>query len=790
MLKNYVLISWRNIIKHKSFLLINTLGLGIAIACCVVAYLNWNFNYEFDSNQKNCNNVYRINSFGGYAGQNYRVGTVPLPLAKLILENDREVSKSVRYIIESSSVLIKADFFPIAISYVDQDFFNLFSFEFESGSIRYLEDKSKIFIREDLARKYFGNEDPLGKQITHFIDNESKEYIIAGVFKRQPDNSSFSSIEAIVNYDSFFLTHVNQSDVDWNLSNTTFVEIPNLQNAHLVSSGLNRYVSAQNEASKDFKVQSYYLEPFNEMAENAQKFKTLNHHFRSNLPTAAVVGPSILALFMILIACFNFTNTTIAMSGKRLREIGIRKTLGGQRSQLIFQFFFESFIFCIIALIAGLIFSEFLIPQYNEMWQFVYLEIKYSFRFLSFIIFLLAIVSILAGSYPAIYISRYQPIDILRGKLKFKSDNYFIHSLLTVQLAISVVAIIASVAFIRNANFQKSMDYGFNIEGIAYVPLQNPTQAATYKNSLSEYSNILKVTGTKHHIMNYSIFGIIQANGAKDKSDYFEISHDYAEVMGIKLLEGRNFIENSENDRLNSIIVNETFLKTFQLKNPIGTEVLWMDTVRLSIIGVVKDFYNGAFREPIKPVVFRLAPESDYNFIVVKSDKSDLKEVGESMRFKWRQLFPFQYYNGRVMEDNLMGTFKVNRNILSSFIFLGILTTLLSAAGLYNILSFNIFDRTKEIGIRKAFGGDLWGIAVVVNKKYIVIFLISMILGSLAGGYIIGFLLNMIWVYHTQLDYSLFAMSIFALTTVILITISGKVIDIARINPAESLRSE
>jgi hypothetical protein len=229
MLKSYIIISLRNILKQKSFVVINVLGLSIAIACCVVAYLNWDFNNEFDSIHKNGKNIYRINSIGGNEGQNIKIGIVPLPLGKIISENNKQISKTVRYLFDRCDILVKDNFFSSTVSYVDEDFFNLFSFNFTQGNPDDLNEKSKVFIREDIAKKYFGDENPIGKQITQFLNKDSKEYTVAGIFKRQAENSSFNFIEIIVRYDNYFVIHKEESENDWKFWNTTFVVIWRIQ---------------------------------------------------------------------------------------------------------------------------------------------------------------------------------------------------------------------------------------------------------------------------------------------------------------------------------------------------------------------------------------------------------------------------------------------------------------------------------------------------------------------------------------------------------------------------------
>ncbi len=504
MLQNYILITLRSIVKNKIFILINVLGMGIAIACCIVAYLNWEFSSNFDPNHTNAANVYRVQSFQDYQGARNRHALVPNPLGNVVKENFGDVDEVVRYTASQNNFRIGDEVFNSAVAYADSAFFDLFTFTLKAGAFSALHDKSQILISDELARKYFDTEQVVGRQITQINNGELKEFTIGGVFAVQPLNSSFA-FEAITHWDNYWDTTADKIalDSDWKSMSMVFIQVKDKTRISRIVKQLQAYIEPQNIAREDMKLSEYYLQNFKTLSANFYGDTWLaGEQLRWGFPPSAVIGPGVMAIFLLLLACFNFTNTSIAISGKRLKEIGIRKTMGGVRGQLIFQFLSESMVLCFFSLVAGLLLAEVLVPAYNNLWPGIKLTISYTENifFFVFLSLLLVFTAFIAGIYPAFYITSFKPVSILKGTLKFGGTNWFTRTLLTFQFAISLLCIISGVAYIRNAAYQRDYNLGYTKNGVIIASINGENEFNAYRNVLAMNKDIKVIAGSKNHV--------------------------------------------------------------------------------------------------------------------------------------------------------------------------------------------------------------------------------------------------------------------------------------------------
>lgn len=791
MLKNYFKITLRSLWKSKTFVFINVFGLGIAMACCIVAYINYDYNASYDRQHINAGNVYRVNFIRNFQGDKTKNGIAPMPLGNLIRDNISGIGHVIRYLPDDGNVRIKDDLFRTNISYADEGILDLFTFPLQAGVKSDFNDKSKIFISSELAIKYFGKEEALGQQITHVLDSGTREYIVAGVFEKIPANSSFQ-FDAITHFDNFFEAYDEFEENDWKRWNTLFVEVTDKSKIPFIEKELQKYKENQNKAREDFQVNEFYLDPFEGIAVRSEREDVRNHWLRNSLPTAAVVAPAVMAFLVLLIAIFNFTNTAIAMSSRRLKEIGIRKVMGSRRNQLVGQFLAENLTLCLLAGIVAILLAEILVPAYNQMWEFLELDMNYlsNFGFFLFMFSLLIVTGLLAGSYPAFYISSFKPVSILKGTLKFGGTTGFTKTLLTLQYSISLIALISAVAFIQNAKYQQELDMGFDKEGIIYTHVNGENEFEVYKNALSGNGDIKSIAGTKHHIMSTYINDPVKYEDVVREVDIMEVGEDYMEIMGMTLLEGRQFERDSETDRQESVIVNETMLATYGWKDAIGKKVVWRDSIQLYVVGVFKDYYGNGFWDVVEPTMLKLNKPEEYSRILVKADASDLVAVNDFMEAKWREVFPNRLYSGRYMDEEMKEATTVNNNILKLFIFLGIIATLLSASGLYTMVSLNIIKRMKEIGVRKVLGASVGNIARNLNKQFVIILFIAAVLGSIGSFYMVDALMASIWAYYTGAGMLTFFSGIILITVVSAFTVGYKIYSAASMNPANTLRDE
>jgi putative ABC transport system permease protein len=802
MFKNQLLITLRNMMKNKLFLFINIFGMGISIACCIVSYFNYDFNASFDNHHENKAQIYRVNSIREFQGTLTKFGIVPLGLGPVVKENVPDASQVVRYSSGYGDLRIGQEVFGTQITYVDPAFFNLFTFEFVEGEGSGLSDKSKIYIDTELAKKYFGAESALGKSVTHLFDSgRVKEYVVAGVFKQQPSNSSFYGASAIAHFDNQFNANElfpSSRDKDfhensWKYRGTLFIEVKNPTRLSAIASQLNPYAENNNKIREDFIIKNFDIEPFIGMAVRDSYNEVPATWTRSGSPIAAVVGIGAMGIFVLLIACFNLTNTAVAISSRRLKEIGLRKVMGGDRKSLIIQFIGETLIICFISLLLGVVIAEIaLIPAFNELWPELKLTTDYFGRpnFLIFMVGTLLFTGILAGSYPAFYVSSFEPTEILKGKLKFGGTNNFTRTLLTLQFAISLIAIVCSLAFTDNAKFQRDFDIGFNKKGVVFTYINNRSEFETFRNRLEANPDVSSVAYSLHHFYSNAFNDPIKSGEKEIEVDILDVGEDYIKTLGLTLVDGRDFIKDSETDRKESVIITEHLASKFGWDKPIGKEITWLDTTKYYVIGVIKNVYNNGLWEEMDPVMIRYGKADQVRHIIASAPIDKIPDVRKDMERIYKELFPERIANIRYMDEDMVEANTVNNNIVKMFVFLGIVALMLSATGLFTLVSLNIIKKMKEIGVRKVLGASGANISKVINKEFVIILSISCVLGAAAGSWMAGMLMDSIWDYYQNATLVTMITSASILFFVSALSIGYKVFKTTRLNPSHVLRDE
>ncbi|MBL7857005.1 MAG: ABC transporter permease [Cyclobacteriaceae bacterium] len=791
MIKNYFLITIRSMMKNKMFIFINVFGLAIGIASCIVAYFNWEFDAMFDSHHINREKIYRVSSIREFEGKRTLYGFAPLPLGATIRQNIPDADKVVRMSWSYSNFKVGDDLFPSGLAYADTDFFDVFSFEFIAGKGSELNNKSRVLISDEMAIKLFGTTDNVvGKLLTQVLGNDLKEYEVGAVFKKQPSNSSFSE-SAYVRYDNFFDDAKNVDENNWKERNTLFLQVSDPSRHEAIHKQLQTYRENNNKVREDFQIREFVLDPFVGMGQRDSANDTWSQT-RESSPKAAVVAPTIMAVLVLLIACFNMTNTAIAISSRRLKEIGIRKVMGSLRSQLIVQFIGETAFVCFFALLIGLVLGEVLLGAWNLLWQNMKLESHYVDNpfFLLFLIGMLIFTALVAGGYPAFYISHFEPVSILKGKLKFGGTNLFTRILLTLQYAISLLAVIFALAFYSNSLYQRDFDLGFNQNSVIIAYVNNQGEFETYRNAILQNKDVVSVAGSQHSIFSSRYNDPVKYESKQLEVDIIDVGDHYLETMGLTLTEGRDFLKDSETDRKESIIVTQKFADSFGWKEPLGKQITWMDTVKLYVVGVVKDVYTQGLWREMEPMMIRYTGPEKYSHVIVNAPIEKLTDINKFMEEEWKQIFPNRLYNGRFLNEGMAEALTVNNNIVKMFVFLGIVALILSVTGLFTLVSLNIIKKMKEIGVRKVLGASVTNITRIINTEFVIILLIASVLGATLSYLAVDALMDSIWDYYQPTTMSTMIFSVCLLFFVSALTIGYKVFGAASMNPVNTLRTE
>jgi putative ABC transport system permease protein len=795
MLKNYLLITFRSMMKNKLFVLINVLGMGVGIALCIVSYLNWSFRHNWDGDQVNAERIYRIQFWHESHGELERYGLAPMPLAKYIQHDINGVDAVVKFLPAWTDIRIGDQLFSTPFSYADSSFFDVFTLDLKYGVLASAKNKSQILISDELAKKYFNKEDVVGEQITQINNGIPREFTVGGVFKKLPLNSSFM-FEAITLWSNYWdiINEGTLGEDDWKEWNTTFLMINDPTKAESVTGQLQRYVEPQNIAKQDFKIKNYYLESFKGIVDkNTKEPRIKAGQLRSGQPYAVVFIPAIMSALLLLLACFNFTNTSIAMSSQRLKEIGIRKVMGSLRKQLVIQFLGENLLLCFFGFVAGLFIAELLVPAYDTLWPWLELHLSYieNANILLFLFCLLILTALVAGGYPAFYVTSFEPIKILKGKTALGGTSWLTRILLGGQFAISLITIVLAVGFYHNAKYQETYDLGFKTTGVISVHVAGESEFNTYRDALSSNKDIIQIAGTRDHLGNSFSGGTVKYESKTQEVDIMDIGDQYMESMEMKLLQGRGFMKDSETDRNESVLVSEEFVRQFGWTgNPIGKRIVWRDSDQLYVIGVVKDIYANALWLPLKPMMLRYIAPNDYSEVVVSVSPGNMKKVDALMKQKWQEVFPNSVYYGKFIDQVLEVTKDTNKTCIIIFGFLGIIACLMSATGLFTLVSLTIIKRTKEIGIRKVLGASVIRIVGLISFEFVAIILVASVLGGAIGYYMVDVSMDAVWEYYEKVNFLTLATSTGIILLLAALTVGLKTINTAQINPVMALRTE
>jgi len=795
MIKNYFLITFRSMTKNKAFIFINVFGMGIAVACAIVGYLAYEYDASFDSKHLKGESVYRISALRSFENSTTRVGYVPLPLGEIADKTLPDVAKSTRYAHSLSNFKINSDLFPANLSYVDAEFFDIFSFDFISGNGESLKGKTNAVISETMATRLFGTPaDALGKNITQVLGNELKEVKIAGVFREQPRNSSFFKRDgsAYMSHENYKDEYKNAREDDWTLESTVFLLIEDKSRLSNVRTQLQAYVVNNNKVRQDFQIREFALDPFSSMAHNDRDAE-VRTWTNPAAPKSAIVGAMTMSMLILLIACFNLTNTAIAISSKRLKEIGIRKVMGSKRKQLIIQFIGETIFICFLSLLVGVALADVLIAGWNiTTANNIYITPHYldNPEFLFFLLVVLLFTGIIAGSYPAFYVTKFQPVNILKGKLKLGGTNYFTRTLLGAQFTISLITVVSAIGYFQNARYQQQYDLGFDIRGSVIAYLNDATEFNTYSHSLETDPKITAIAGARSGIFSNRSQEPVKHESREAEVDIIDVGDDYLNAMGLELLQGRDFIKDSESDQNESIIITQKMADLFGWKEPLGQQILWRDTLKLFVVGVVKDVYTQGLWREMEPMMIRYVSRDKYNQIVVSASAENLSSVNAKMKEQWSKLFPNRLYTGRMLVSDLHEVTELNKSIMYVYAFLALIAIVLSATGLFTLMSLNIIRRTKEIGVRKVLGASVLNICKIINTEFMIILSIAFALGTWISFNMTHVGMGSIWKYYQGVNVVTFATSIGLLFTISIVTIGYKVFTIATMDPVKTLRDE
>lgn len=789
MIRNYLKVALRSLYRYKFFAFINVFGLSTAMAFCIVGYLNFTRHYTWDSFHTNADRIFRVESVRDVGGREVLWGSVPIPMAERLRADFAEVEKVVRYSNPRVSVRIGDHVFSERVGHVHPDFLRVFSFRLETGSPDVLQDKSRLVISRKYAEKYFGAEDPMGQTLRlRYSDTESRDFIVGAVAAAYPSNSSIR-FDVLVNDEVLSDVGIDEPNNWEHWTGTLFIQTKNPEAASSIAANLDRYVRIQNSVNKQAPVKRFDLRPLADVALNSRN--VTNDPLQDSSPMSAIVGPSVMAILILLLACFNYVNTSLAFSTSRIREIGMRKVVGGLRGQLVVQFLGENILLCTIALVAALAMAEFFIVGWNNLWTFAQLSADYLSHpdLMLFLVGLVLTVAIGSGLYPALYVSSFSPSRILKGREQLGPVTGLMRGLLVIQFSVAMMAMIQAALFAENAKYQENLDVGYHKDLIAVLRIENESMYTTLRAALEAETGVEQIAGGREHIGYRWNTKTVRFDNRNHEIELLRVGPDYMQTMGLRIKEGKLFDPALSSENTGHVVVNETFAHQIGGGNPIG-QIVELDGARYVISGVVEDFLTSGVWRPVTPVLFRTCESSEYAFAVIRIQPGSLSRVKERLQSVWAGLYPDIPYSGFFQDDVLAESISVSQNITTMSVYIALLAIAIASMGLFALVSLSILRRTKEIGIRKILGAGTIQLLELINREFVIVLVAASLVADVAGYLATRLLLESLYAYHVNFSLPVFLLSNGLVLTIAVFTVGGLVIRAVMTNPVRALRYE
>ena len=787
MIKNFVKTAVRNLLKNKVTSFINILGLSMAIGCSAVVYAFINWQYDADSFHENSDRIFHINNIITRGGESQLWGFTPGPLGPALAADFPQIESVVRIDNRSGIFRVEEKAFNERIWFTDEGFMEMFSFPEKWGLHDALSDESKIIISDEISKKYFGNENPVGKSITIIFGDRKESFEIGAVLEKYPITASFR-FGILANYNRLKAADPNMDFEDWgDFISATFVQLTSAEIIHSIENNLGKYITLQNASRQDWPSSNYQFEPLETLALNS--YKVSSRIYRGDDPTGRIVM-GILGAFLLALACFNYINIAMVSASKRLKEIGLRKAVGGSKTKIIFQFLIENMVLTLIVMLSGLALGYFFfVPGFNEMFN---IDLPFTFTDPAFWVYFASIFLITgvgSGAYPAFYISSFRAVDIFRGKQKFGTKNLFTRSFLTLQFILALVLITGGITFTQNAEFQKGRDWGYNPQNLVSVQVPEGSAYTVLKNEIIQHPEIVAVAGSVFHFGRSATTSPVEIESEVYEFTRLDIGENYAETMELRLQDGRFFDSDIASDYDNAVIVNQLLVNQMKWQEPIGKTIIF-DSTRYQVIGVVENFHYFSFWNQIQPTFMRFGKPEKYQYLTVKSNPGDMAKTNDFLEHTWKKLYPDlpydAYYQDQMMDDYLI-TISNHGRLMRFVAFFAIL---LACMGLYGLVSLRVAAKMKDFSIKKVLGAQLKHLVQGVSQQFFWVLIIAITVGAPLGYYLVDTLLNAAYAYYMPMSTLQVYLAVTIMISIALATVSTIVYKLVVANPVENLRVE
>jgi putative ABC transport system permease protein len=808
MWKNHFRIAFRNLRKHKGYSFINIAGLAIGIACCLLILLLVREELSFDRFHEHKDQIYRVivqQPGQYYMGTDY-LAVTPAPLAHALKEEFPEVIRATR-INQSNNVIMSAKdkrFYEDGFLWADDHFFDVFTFPFLRGDqSKALSEPYSVVISERMAHKYFGDEDPMGKIMA--LSNRY-DFIVTGIMKDVPQNShlQFDFLAPLMTLKSIR----GQEDYleRWgNYSYYTYILLPDGYSPKDLEKKLPVFVEKymgerlrrMRQQDSTRQASRFFLQPLKRI----HLYSHINFEISTNSDIKQIYLLSALALVILLIACINYMNLATARSAIRAKEVGMRKVIGAQRRQLIRQFIGESVFLSFIAVLLAVILVELLLPVFNSLiGKNIQLHFFHDWEFFVGLMCVALVVGIISGSYPAFFLSSFQPVAVLKGSLKAEVKGPILRRMLVIfQFAASIVLVISTIIIYSQIEYIRNKKLGFSREQVVVLPVKDRELRENhepFKHELLQSPAVLGCTASTWLPNNIRTnTGDTIWEGMEEGADLqvylLEADHDFIDLFEIELVEGRNFSREFSADS-QMYIVNEAARKIFGWEKALGKRFgfrRWTGTEAIGqVIGVVKDFHFLSLHQEIQPLVIRLT-EDLAPYLSLKISTENIPRTIGFLKEKWKKFAPntpFEYF---FLDDDFEKMYRAEMRLGKIFASFTVLAVFIACLGLFGLASFTSEQRTKEIGVRKVLGASVSDIVVLLSKEFSKWVLIASLIAWPVAYYTVSQWLQS-FSYRISIGIWIFLLSTLLALFMAMATVSFKAVKAAIANPVDALRYE
>jgi putative ABC transport system permease protein len=807
MFRNYLKTAVRNLFKNKFYTALNITGLAAGLATCLLILLYVLDELSFDKYNANANRIYRVNNEVKFGGNYFDLAVGPALMGSTMVRELPQVEQYTR-LRWYGSFLVKKGNENISegkVGYADSTLFDVFTLPLIEGNTKNaLKEPHSLVITESIANKYFNSVDVVGKTM---VINDTSNYKITAVIKNIPEESHF-------NFD-FFVPMAEDSrntDDNWLSENwNTYILVRKNADLNQLKSQLNPFMSKHtgpelkavlNQNISEFEKSGGYiranLTPLSDIHLHSNKVAELDGNGNAEFVYIFMV----ISLLILIIACVNFMNLSTARSSGRAKEVGIRKVLGSLKINLVKQFLTESLMVSFIALFFALLLAWLLLPYFDRLTgKNLHAASLFQPTMLFSLILLMLIVGLLAGSYPAFYLSSFQPIQVLKGKLSagFKG-SWLRNSLVIFQFSISIILIFATVVIYNQLNYIRNKDIGFNRSQVLILEKTNALgdQVTAFKNELLQISGVQNATISSYLPVNFDrtndAFFTSPALDQKTAMSMqnWNIDENYIPTLDIKMAQGRNFSVQYPTDST-AIIINEAAAKFLSEKDVLNKRLYEIKDIKAKslntfhIIGVVKNFNFSSLRDVVTPLAFSFG-KSNGN-ISVRINSSNIPGVLAQIKNEWKKMAPSQPFNSSFMDEDFNKLYETEQRTGQLFITFAVLAILIACLGLFGLVAYAAEQRTKEIGIRKVLGANIGNIVVMISTDFLKLVVIALLIASPIAWWAMNkWLLD--FAYRISIGWEVFLIAAFLALLVAIVTVGYQAIKAAVANPVKSLRTE